>query len=181
MKKLRVLSVLAVFVLIATSAMPVMAKGKGPELKVTRVETSEQVRDLTVEKYMSQYPESANLVAASACKGYTVTRTGYGGPPLNLVIWRYSWTIDWCYDGTKITSLSKYRTVYANIPWSFRGEVPGSETQSGGVGQASYMHYAQGDFCMLDVGGAVCITHSYPWVKQTVRGDGTYTGSAGGL
>ena len=172
MKPLKVLIALMIFVFLATSALPAMAKGKDP---VIRVETFEIVKDYSAQEYLRLNPEVANVVAAAnACKGYTLGRKGYSAQ--NIHIWTYSWTINWCYNGSTVTSVSKSRTVWVNSTWSFRGEI--YESQSGGVGSTSYSHYAQGDFCLFDVG--VCVFHSYPWVDQTVRGNGTYTGSAGG-
>ena len=172
MKPLKILTTLMVFVFLATSTFPVMAKGKAP---VIRVETFEIVKDYSAQEYLRLNPEVVDVVAAAnACKGYTLGRKGYSAE--GIQIWSYSWTINWCYNGTTITSFSKFRTIWVNSGWSFRGDI--QENQSGGVGQTSYSHYAQGDFCFLDVG--ICLFHSYPWVNQTVRGNGTYSGSAGG-
>jgi len=172
MKKLKVLSVVTVFVLLAMSTFPAMAKGKDP---IVRAETFEVVENYSVQEYLTLNPDASGAVtAASGCKGYTLGRNGYSAA--GIKIWTYSWTINWCYNGSTITSVSKYRTIWANGTWSFRGDI--SDNQSGGVGKTSYSHYAQGDFCLFDVG--VCVGHSYPWVNQTVYGNGTYTGSAGG-
>jgi len=178
MKLLRVLSVLVVFVLIAMSAFPAMAKDKGPKdpnSQVARVETFEVVQEYSAQEYMTLNPESTDVVAlASGCKGYTLGRKGYSG--IGVHIWTYSWTINWCYNGSTITSLSKYRTVWANYYWRFVRDL--AESQSGGVGQASYSHYAQGEFCFFQTYS--CLSYSSPWVNQTVKGNGTYSGTAGG-
>ncbi|MEO7838474.1 MAG: hypothetical protein ABIU06_03915 [Anaerolineales bacterium] len=178
MKTLRVFSVLAVFALIAISTSPVIAKDKGPKdpnFQVARVETFEVVKDISVQEYVAINPEAANVAAAaSGCKGYTLGRKGYSG--IGVHIWTYSWTINWCYNGSTITSLSKYPTVWANYYWRFVRHA--GESQSGGVGQVSYSHYAQGEFCYIP--SANCLSYSYPWVNQTVKGNGTYSGTAGG-
>lgn len=111
---------------------------------------------------------------ASGCKTYTLGVNGYSDA--GVKIWSYAWNIQWCYNGSTITSLKKWRTVWANYGWSFKGDI--AENQSGGVGKSSYWHYAQGDFCFIETW--TCITHSYPWVNQTVYGSGSYIGSAGG-
>ena len=178
MKTLRVLSIWVVFVMVAISAVPAMAKDKGPKdpnSQVARVETFEVVRNISAQEYTTLNPEAANVVAAAGgCKGYTLGRKGYSGEGIH--IWTYSWTINWCYNGSTITSLSKYRTVWANYYWRFVRDV--DESQSGGVGRTSYSHYAQGEFYFFQTYS--CLSYSYPWVNQTVRGNGTYSGSAGG-
>ena len=178
MRSLRVFSFLAVFVLLAMSAFPVMAKDKGPKdpnSQVARVETFQIVQEMTAQEYMAINPEAVNVAAASGCKAYTLGRNGYSG--VGVHVWTYSWTINWCYNGSTITSLSKYRTVWANYYWKFTRDV--AESQSGGVGTTSYSHYAQGEFCFFDNSGS-CLSYSYPWVNQTVKGNGTYSGTAGG-
>ncbi len=177
MKSLRAFSILFVLVLVAMSAFPVMAKNSGPKdpnSQVGRVETFQVVQNYSPQEYMSLHPEAVDAVTASGCKAYTLGRKGYSG--IGVHIWTYSWTINWCYNGTTITSVSKSRTVWANYGWSFIRDT--YENQSGGVGSASYWHYGQGEFCYIS--SFSCISYSYPWVDQTVKGTGTYSGSAGG-
>ncbi len=118
--------------------------------------------------------DSTPADSPDACKTFTKGVNGYS--ITGIKVWSYAWSINWCYNGTTITSLNKWRTVWANYGWSFQGDIV--ENQSGGVGQTSYWHYAQGDFCFIQNLG--CVSHSYPWVNQTVYGNGTYSGSAGG-
>lgn len=174
MKLARFLS-LFIIVVALTSPSPAMAKGKGPDpnSQIARVETFESFQDYGPDSSLLLSPD-LNLVTASGCRGYTLGVNGYS--PVGVHVWSYSWTINWCYNGSIITSLSKYRTVWANYGWSFKGDI--ANNQSGGVGQTSYWHYGQGDFCFIET--YTCITHSYPWVNQTVYGSGSYTGSAGG-
>jgi hypothetical protein len=181
MKMLRVLSIWVVFVLLAMSAFPVMAKDKGPKdpnSQVVRVETFEVVENISAQEYTALNPEAADAVAlASGCKGYTLGRKGYSG--IGVHIWTSSWTINWCYNGTTITSISQYPTVWANYYWRFvRHTANTPSNPSGGIGKTSYSHYAQGEFCFFQTYS--CLSYSYPWVNQTVRGNGTYSGSAGG-
>jgi hypothetical protein len=111
---------------------------------------------------------------ASGCRTWTVGVNGYS--VTGTMIWSYAWNIYWCYNGSTITSLSKWRTVWANYLWAFKGDI--ADNHSGGVGASSYWHYAQGDFCFVET--YTCLSHSYPWVNQTVYGSGSYTGSGGG-
>lgn len=92
------------------------------------------------------------------------------------LVWSYSWKISWCYDGSKITSLTPLRIVniYA-AGYSFKGDI--SSTISGGVNQWSYNQYKQGDICYIDY-GINCAWHTYPSVEQTVYGNGNSSGNA---
>src|SRR6266487_1355827 len=122
MKTLRALSMLIAFVLVAMSVSPAMAKGKGPDpnSQVARVETFEVVQNYSAQEYMALNSDARDAIAASSgCKGYTLGRKGYSG--VGVHVWTYSWTINWCYNGSTITSLSKYRTVWANYYWRFDG------------------------------------------------------------
>ncbi|GAP12992.1 hypothetical protein LARV_00733 [Longilinea arvoryzae] len=169
--KFLLLTVLAIVVFV--SATPVRAEtlippSSNPNAQVGRVESFERVtwdKASLIDGYST---------LATGCKTYTLGVNGYSAVGIN--IWSYAWNIKWCYNGTSITSLSKWRTVWANYGWSFKGDI--SDDQSGGVNQSSYWHYAQGDFCFIET--YTCITHSYPWVDQTVYGSGNYSGSAGG-
>lgn len=113
-------------------------------------------------------------VTASGCATYILGVDGYSWA--GVKIWSYAWNIHWCYNGSTVTSLSKWRTVWTNYGWSFRGDI--AESESGGVGQGTYWHYAQGDFCFIETW--TCVAHSYPWVDQTVSGTGLYWGNGGG-
>lgn len=88
---------------------------------------------------------------ASGCKTYTLGVNGYSAA--GVQIWSYAWNIQWCYNGSTITSLKKWRTVWANYGWSFKGDI--AENQSGGVGKSSYWHYAQGISVSLKRGPAL--------------------------
>lgn len=120
-----------------------------------------------------QFNPGMAYMATSGCKTYTLGVAGYS--IVGIQVWSYAWNIYWCYNGSTITSLSKWRTVWANYGWSFKGDI--ADNQSGGVGSSSYWHYAQGDFCFIET--YTCISHSYPWVNQTVYGSGGQSGSAG--
>jgi len=173
MKAKFLISIILITVLLSfSSATTALANAPqpsdNPNAHVAKIETFERV---SWEKYPT--PTGVSPLV-SGCKTYTQGVNGYS--LAGVKIWSYAWNITWCYDGAKITSVNKWRTVWANYGWSFKGDI--AENQSGGVGKSSYWHYAQGDFCFIETW--TCITHSYPWVSQTVYGNGGYSGSAGG-
>ncbi len=90
----------------------------------------------------------------------------------------YAQKIDWCYNGSTITSKSRTRwgtVYYATL--QFIGHI-GSE-EAGGVGYSYYRAWTQGSFCAF-IPGAGCVWYVYPCVDQYVYGDGSYWGDAGG-
>lgn len=92
------------------------------------------------------------------------------------LVWSYSWKITWCYDGSKITSLTPQRIVNIyDAGYSFQGDI--TSNTSGGVNQWSDYQYKQGDMCYIDY-GINCAWHTYPSVEQTVYGNDTSSGSA---
>lgn len=119
--------------------------------------------------------QSSQIVAAAAsgCKTYTLGVTWKD--LLGIEIWRYTQVIDWCYNGSTITSVSRYDYPTMYSPgWSYKGRL--SLQVSGGVGQSSYRSRTQGWFCMIETW--TCVWNVYPWMDQTVYGTGSYTGSA---
>lgn len=114
--------------------------------------------------------------AAAGCKSVTKSRSAYN--VFGQVLWTYYQKIDWCYNGTKITSKTRIR--WGDLPWyslwQFIGHM--DSVQSGGVGQWSYRAWTQGEFRFSLVGYPV--QHAYPWVDMTVYGNGTSKGSSGG-
>lgn len=149
----------------AESSVP---QSENPNANVDRVESFEKVT------WRSSSAIDGITPLASGCKTYTLGVNGYSAA--GILVWSYAWNTEWCYNGTSITSFKKWRTVWTNYGWSFKGDI--ADSQSGGVNQTSYWHYAQGDFCFIETW--TCIAHSYPWVSQTVYGSGNYAGSAGG-
>jgi hypothetical protein len=94
---------------------------------------------------------------------------------IGVMVWRYSWITDWCFNGTKITSLNPRRVVNIYQPgYSFKGD---TSTTQGGVNKWNYYHLTQGDICYIDY-GSNCAWHTYPTVEQDVNGAGAYYGNA---
>ena len=113
------------------------------------------------------------LLAASGCKNLTNGINIYDN--LNLLVARYSQTVNWCYNGSTITSVShtKNPVSYTYI-YKYNGLV--GHLHNGGQSSTTYRAYSVAWFCeRLE---NLCFTHFYPAVDQTVRGDGTYSGSA---
>ena len=115
-------------------------------------------------------------MATAGCKSVTKSRSAYN--VFGQVLWTYYQKIDWCYNGSKITSKTRIR--WGDLPWyslwQFMGHIGSS--QSGGVGQWSYRAWTQGEFRFSLVGYPV--QYAYPWVDMTVYGNGTSKGSSGG-
>lgn len=142
----------------------------GPNGEVLILELYEQVT-LTTQPKMSS--NLSPLVVTSGCKVFTMTAQGKN--ILGMVVYEYNQSIDWCYDGTKITYVSRRdwpdRTAGG---WVWKGRIQGPTT-SGGVGSSSYTSYVQGYFCFVEAFS--CIYNKYPWFDMKVNGDGTQSGS----
>jgi hypothetical protein len=117
--------------------------------------------------------QAHEALAAGGCKSITYGTQFYNAN--GQIIIKYSQKVDWCYDGTKVTSVSHTKTPTVYIPtWRYNGLI--NHTHSGGVGQTSYRAYSQASFCSYI---ATCVWYLYPWVDETVRGNGTFSGSSG--
>jgi len=85
-------------------------------------------------------------------------------------LWSYHQTIEWCWNGSTITSL--YRNRWAEIhdfTWVFHDHI--GDSTSGGIGSWSYTAFTQGSFsqCL----GSECWTYQYPWLEQRVYANGS--------
>ncbi len=117
---------------------------------------------------------------ATTCWTWTWQRDG-----LNIfgaVLWSYFQRIDWCGNGSTITSSphgvqrTRWGEVYFPF-WSWRHV--GNQTW-GGVGSQTYRAWTQGEFrlCLpIDIG---CAQYAYPWLDMTAWADGRGTGTVGG-
>ena len=146
---------------------------QGPNGETYYLVPFSEVKSIAPPKNMA---ESMAIAAASGCKSYTqgIYITDDFGAPIG----RYAQKIDWCYNGSTITSKTRTRwgEVY-EVTLKYNGHIGNSE--SGGVGQTYYYAWTQGSFCMW-VPLVGCTINLYPWVEQYVYGNGTYSGSAGG-
>jgi hypothetical protein len=115
------------------------------------------------------------ILAAPGCGRfeYGVSMYNYFGWEL----WRYSQTINWCWNGSTITSVSHSHNPAIYVPgWSYNGLV--SDHHSGGVGSTSFWANSRADMCLVNYGGG-CLQHTYPWADQWVYGNGGANGTAG--
>jgi hypothetical protein len=101
------------------------------------------------------------VIAASGCWTWTWQRDGHNN--FGVLLWSYFQRINWCGNGSVITSTpqrTRWGEVYVFF-WSWRHI--GNQTW-GGLNQASYRAWTQGEFkfCLMpDVG---CVQYSYPWL-----------------
>ena len=118
---------------------------------------------------------SGDTVAAAACRYVTVSR--WAENVFGSTLWKYFQRIDWCYNGSSVTSVSRRRWGETYWPgWSFKGHT-GNQT-SGGVGWTGYQAWTQGHFCLASYFD--CVQDRYPWIDITVWRNGTYNYSTGG-
>lgn len=138
-------------------------------LKVVRIESQ-------VVEVKNGSTSSAGILA-SGCKGYIRSRSGYN--LLGGKLWSYFQRIDWCYNGSKVTSTYRNRwgeTYYPFWNWQHNGN-----STSGGTGSTYYYAWTQGQFALCVNGqGWGCIQYSYPWVDQRGDKNGNYTSNGGG-
>jgi hypothetical protein len=124
------------------------------------------------------YADSLDSLTGSypvRCKRVRAARVHTNGAWNDL--WKYWQQQGFCHNGSRVTSLYDWRRWPCCVDpgWKFEGHV--GRTRSGGAGQWSYSTWTQGHFsfgCSIQ-----CLSHSYPWVRLTVRGNGTWTKSTG--
>lgn len=119
---------------------------------------------------------SAAAAAASSCK--TLTTTAIGENITGVDLYKFKQTSTWCYNGNKITSRYSDFTVSTHYPgWGWKGLVTESVNSTG----APFVAYRQGHFalCLPTPWGDVCSSNGYPWVRHTMRINGTYTSEYG--
>ena len=95
-----------------------------------------------------------------------------GNNSFGVALWTYTQRIDWCWDGTWVTSYA-YRSRWGTTHypgWQFNGHIDGST--AGGVGYTQYYAFTQGEFALC---GPVigCVQHAYPYIHLWGYGNGT--------
>lgn len=116
-------------------------------------------------------------IAASGCWTWKWQRDGRNS--LGALLWSYFQQINWCGDGSVITSTpqrTRWGEVYVPF-WSW-GHI-GNETW-GGVNQPSYRAWTQGEFKLCLTPNVGCVQNRYPWLDMTAWANGQGTGSVGG-
>lgn len=95
----------------------------------------------------------------------------------NVHLFDYHQHIDWCFDGTTVTSAYRTRWGATYAPWwVFRGHI--DSTESGGAGYTSYYAYTQGSFEYCPP-FQFCTFQTYPYIGQTGYGSGGFSQSWG--
>ena len=177
--KTKILRFFFVVVLSLLFTQPVYAKGGqppeydytivGPNGEIYYVDVFEEVRNTRFPANML----SADATLASGCRYRINGESIYNA--FGALLARYTQRVDWCYNGTIITSVSHVHTPTVYPPgWMYNGLI--GHSHWGGVNQASFRAYSQASFCLV---GGVCLQYWYPWVDQTVYGTGNSSGSTG--
>jgi hypothetical protein len=112
-------------------------------------------------------------VLAGGCWTVTWGRSGYNS--LGWELWSLKQRMDWCGNGSTITSVTRIRWVEVYI-FGWSGTIIQDPTW-GGVGQWSFRAYSQAHM-QLDV--VYPVQHAYPWLDMTVTANGGLSGSGGG-
>jgi hypothetical protein len=119
----------------------------------------------------------SEVVSSVGCHDGCDSRTyeEWGENIFGVKLWSYFQTIDWCYDGSKVTSKTRLRWGEVHtLGWKYNGHI--GNTESGGVDQLTYRAWTQGSFDLCLGGDIGCIQSCYPWIDQTVYGTGVYSG-----
>lgn len=118
-------------------------------------------------------PVTANLMAVTGgCRNIYVWRSGTNS--IGSTLWKYILTVEWCWDGYRITSLFRQPRGEVYYPlWSYS---PYDAANAGGVGSSYAYTWRQGHFALCAMW---CAQHTYPWIGVTARADGSYSWSTG--
>ncbi|MFO7943298.1 MAG: hypothetical protein R6U51_03230 [Anaerolineales bacterium] len=130
--------------------------------------SEETIQALDAEVQDKRQSLSDGVVNARGCKIRTdgaEARNIYG-----QLLYRYSSSTYWCYNGNTITSLDTWESYSTYLGWQFRGS---TKSQSGGVGQWSYILHRYATMYNPYLG-----LYGYPDTHQGVYGDGSSWGYA---
>ena len=177
--KTKVLHLFFVFVLSLLFTQPVYAKGgQPPRCDKTIVGSNGEIYCVVVFEEVMSTQSPANTLNADATLASGCNWRVNGEDIYNMygaLLARYQQRVDWCYNGSIITSVSHVHTPTVYAPgWRYNGLI--GDSHWGGVNQASFRAYSQASFCLV---GGVCLQYWYPWVDQTVYGTGSSSGSTG--
>lgn len=139
----------------------------------------EETEDFTAVSRGEEVTQGEMVTALSSATSCAWARVeNYWKNAVGQKLFSYYQKVDWCYDGTTITSVNRTRwaETYA-LWWQFNGHI--ANTTSGGAGKANYRAFTQGSFSLCIGWQSIgCLQHKYPWIDMTVRANGTwnYTG-----
>lgn len=124
-------------------------------------------------------PASATAVALAG--GCWYAQKGIQGISLaGLVVWQFNSKINWCSNGSVITSKSN-QVWPSNMAlfWSYDTSNGWPVVHEyGGVNYTYYETWSQAHM-MFCPPGTGCVQHQYPWIDLVGYPNGTYSGSAG--
>lgn len=146
-------------------------KKLSPEEKAAIIEAG-KVSKISTNVIMNEKEVS---IAGITCNSPRVVVTAYGY--IGNKLWSYIQQIDRCFDGSKITQVSRIRLGQSYMPtWQFVGHI--DSTVSGGVGESYYRSYTQGKFtnCITNL----CFDEKNPYVDMIVYGNGGFWKNSGG-
>lgn len=131
-----------------------------------------QNEGLSEESVQAMSAEFEAKIAELASSGSCKTRVD-GAEALNAfgqVLYRYSSSIHWCYDGSQITALDTWDSHSTYWGWQYQGSTHNS---SGGLGMGDYALHRQATMHQPVLG-----LYAYPDTHQRVYGDGSSWGTA---
>lgn len=153
----------------------------GSNAKAVFAEMSPEQKNL-VKKYLTvvAYKKTSSSVvtevtnAATVCGSFTNTIAGVN--KYGAAIFTYNQRLYRCYNGSTVTNISgtRWSEVYFNN-WTCSQYATSS---SGGNGQASYNYWGKAKCTSKDIFGTIIQT-AYPWVDQTIYGNGTLSETQG--
>ncbi|GGO62692.1 hypothetical protein [Nonomuraea cavernae] len=169
----------------STTSQKVSSSPADPDTELATTENGEEPLDtIAPEEYLARLAQNGVIVSAeersrimaSSCWIWTAYRGGKNR--VGQWLWKYFQRMDYCRDGSRITSAhwyTRWAEVYM-VGWSFKGHE--SLTSNGGRGSTQWRKRTQGVFCLVPY--VSCIQESHPWVDMTVYGNGGSSFSAGG-
>ncbi len=117
---------------------------------------------------------SSSVQALAACTvgSKTTTQSLCAKNLAGIKMWCYFQKINWGYNTCPGYITRKSLTYWGETYWPFWSYTNIGKSESGGVGKWYYRAWTQAEFkmCITTYG---CITYAYPWIDQTVYGDGT--------
>ena len=155
------------------AAPPAVADTEGAE--AMPVEEWSEEPDPAAEALYADSLDSLTGLYPVRCKRVQAARIHTNGAWNDL--WKYWQQQGFCHNGSRVTSLYDWRRWPCCVDpgWAFEGHI--GRSRSGGAGKWSYSTWTQGHFSF---GCAIrCLSHIYPWVRLTVRGNGTWSKSTG--
>ncbi len=108
------------------------------------------------------------ISTSGGCKTRTDGAEAYNA--FGQLLYRYSSSIYWCYDGSSITSLNTWESYSTYWGWQFLGS---TKSESGGLGQWSYILHRYATMY-----NPYIRSYAYPDTHQGVYGDGSSWGYA---